>query len=91
VGCLFLLTFPFNILFAVDTDILNYALTLEHLESTFYHQSLRKYSKEDFANAGYPSWVRDRFEQISAHEQTHVDFLSKALETKAVKPCEYKL
>jgi hypothetical protein len=49
------------------------------------------YSEKDFHDAGYPSWVRDRFKQIAAHEQTHVDFLSKALGDKAVRACEYNL
>ncbi|KAJ6507431.1 ferritin-like domain-containing protein [Mycena vitilis] len=73
-------------------EILNFALTLEHLESAFYQEALTRYSSSDFAAAGFPDWVRGRFEQIRDHEATHVTFLSTALATagaQAVKPCEY--
>lgn len=74
-----------------DIDVLNFALTLEHLENTFYAQALAKYSAKDFENDGLPPWVRGRFEQILTHEATHVQFLTAALGDKAVKPCEYAL
>ncbi|KAJ7207132.1 ferritin-like domain-containing protein [Mycena pura] len=77
---------------STDPQILNFALTLEHLESAFYSQTLAKFSPAQFAAAGYPSWVRGRFEQISDHENIHVTFLSTALaaaKATAVKPCEY--
>ncbi|KAG9001712.1 hypothetical protein FRB90_011553 [Tulasnella sp. 427] len=72
-----------------DTDILQYALTLEHLENTFYHNALAKFNDTAFTNAGYADFVRERFVEIGQHEQAHVDFLSKALGDKATKPCEY--
>ncbi|KAI8996677.1 ferritin-like domain-containing protein [Trametes punicea] len=73
----------------MDVDVLNFALTLEHLENAFYTRGLAKYSEKDFENNGLPAWVRGRFEQISQHEAEHVKFLSDALGDKAVKPCEY--
>ncbi|CDO77746.1 hypothetical protein BN946_scf184993.g9 [Trametes cinnabarina] len=73
----------------IDIDVLNFALTLEHLENAFYTQGLAKYSPQDFERQGYPDWVRGRFEQISGHEAEHVKFLSSALGDTAVKPCEY--
>ncbi|KAG9005900.1 hypothetical protein FRB90_010158 [Tulasnella sp. 427] len=73
-----------------DTDILQYALTLEHLENTFYHDALAKFDDKAFTDAGLPSFARQRFTQIGEHEQAHVDFLSKALGDKATKPCQYK-
>lgn len=72
-----------------DTDILQYALTLEHLESKFYREALAKFDEKDFTDAGLPDFARKRFVQIGEHEKTHVDFLSTALGDIAVKPCEY--
>ncbi|KAJ6569790.1 ferritin-like domain-containing protein [Mycena vulgaris] len=75
-----------------DPQVLNYALTLEHLEATFYKQNLDKFSDADFIKAGYPEWTRGRFTQIRDHEATHVEFLKTALEAagvKAVLACEY--
>ncbi|PWN99963.1 hypothetical protein FA09DRAFT_282434, partial [Tilletiopsis washingtonensis] len=70
----------------IDTVILNYALTLEHLENAFYKQLP---SAAAFKKAGYKSAVHKRFQQISAHEASHVKFLTTALGDKAVAACEY--
>ncbi|KAF7376693.1 Protein rds1 [Mycena sanguinolenta] len=75
-----------------DPQVLNFALTLEHLESAFYQQGLDHFSPSDFAAAGFPDWARARFEQIREHEATHVEFLSTALGlagVSAVAPCKY--
>ena len=71
-----------------DGDVLNYALTLEHLEAAFYSGALNQFSAEDFASAGYPDWVRNRIAQISAHETSHVEFLSTALGAAGITPTE---
>lgn len=73
-----------------DTDILNYALTLEHLENNFYATYLAQFSQDDFKAAGYPDWVRGRISQIGAHEAQHVALLSGALGDAATQPCTYK-
>ncbi|KAG8729481.1 hypothetical protein FRC12_020949 [Ceratobasidium sp. 428] len=73
-----------------DTDILNYALTLEHLENAFYKGALEKFDANAFKKAGFKPFVRGRFQQIADHEATHVQFLSGALGDKATKPCTYK-
>ncbi|KAK8865670.1 hypothetical protein IAR55_000815 [Kwoniella newhampshirensis] len=73
-----------------DTQILQYALTLEHLESTFYSTALDRFSESDFTAAGYPSWVRGRISQIAEHERQHVDLLSGALGKDKVDACQYK-
>ena len=73
----------------IDTVILNYALTLEHLEATFYRESLETYDADAFRAAGYPDWVRQRFVEIGGHEKAHVDFLTKALGNQAVAACTY--
>lgn len=62
-----------------DAQILNYALTLEYLESTFYNQSLEKFSKADFDAAGLPSYFYGDLKEIAADETAHVNFLSGAL------------
>jgi rubrerythrin len=74
-----------------DTVILQYALTLEHLEDTFYHQALSKFDDKAFKKAGFPSWVRGRFAQIAEQEASHVAFLTTALGADAVPACSYKL
>ncbi|KII87683.1 hypothetical protein PLICRDRAFT_42190 [Plicaturopsis crispa FD-325 SS-3] len=73
-----------------DTSILQFALTLEHLENAFYTGGLAKYTAEDFAAAGLPDWVRPRFVEIAEHEATHVQFLESALGADAVQACTYK-
>lgn len=57
--------------------------------SAFYKGALAKYDAAAFANDGMPIFVRNRFVQIGAHEQAHVDFLSGALGSAATKPCTY--
>lgn len=74
-----------------QTQILQYALTLEHLENAFYHGGLAKFGAQAFEKAGFPSYVRGRIAQIGQHEQSHVDFLSKALGSSAVAACQYSL
>ena len=76
---------------SLDTEVLQYALTLEHLENTFYSEGLDKLDEQAFADAGYPPWVRARFEQIKGHEATHVQVLSAALGDAAPQPCTYNL
>ena len=69
--------------------MLQFALTLENLESTFYNQALDRFDEQAFANAGYEPWVRGRFEQIREHQQMHVDVLTQALGSDAPQPCTY--
>ncbi|TFY81407.1 hypothetical protein EWM64_g2609 [Hericium alpestre] len=72
-----------------DTDILNFALTLEHIENRFYLQGLQNFSQQDFDTAGLPSGTRGFYQQILQHEQTHVDNLTSILGGSAVQECTY--
>jgi hypothetical protein len=75
----------------LETDILNFALGLEHLESAFYTQGLANFTAQDFETAGFNATVYTDFQQIALHEYTHVQFLQKALGKDAVQPCTYEL
>lgn len=75
-----------------DVDILNYALTLEHLEDKFYREALALFSEADFAAAGLDSTFYANLKETSFDEVTHVAFLTGRIEAagaKAVKECTY--
>ncbi|KAJ3020804.1 hypothetical protein HKX48_000185 [Thoreauomyces humboldtii] len=79
---------------AGDLFVLNYALTLEHLESTFYQQALDKFQASDFSSAGFDPALRDQFMTVHSHEATHVTALQSVINGTfgagmAVPPCEY--
>jgi rubrerythrin len=60
-------------------DVLNYALTLEHLEYAFYRDGLQQFSAEDFADAGYAANVYEWFGIIRDHEMEHVDTITTVI------------
>ncbi|KAJ3157625.1 hypothetical protein HDU89_000001 [Geranomyces variabilis] len=79
---------------STDLFVLNYALTLEHLESTFYKTALAKFSAADFQAAGFDPAIRDQFLTVQSHEDTHVTTLTSVIEAtfgagNAVPACEY--
>jgi len=73
-------------------DVLNYALTLEHLEYAFYRDGLEEFSADDFTAAGYAPNVYDFFGEIRDHELEHVETLTSVigdLGGEAVEEAEY--
>lgn len=75
-----------------DVDVLNYALTLEHLEDKFYRDGLANFTLADFAAAGFDATFYANLVETSKDETTHVSFLSGALEAAGavpVKECVY--
>ncbi len=77
-----------------DVDILNYALTLEHLEYAFYRDGLEKFGERELEGAkvfdGLGRYLRNRayqnFVRIRNHEKTHVDTLVSVIESLDGKP-----
>lgn len=63
-------------------DVLNFALTLEMLESTFYNMGMG-------ASGLIPSGDRAVFGQIQKHENAHVAFLKSALGSSAIGPLQF--
>lgn len=75
-----------------DADILQFALTLEHLENVFYKGALDKFTKADFHAAGLSAAYYTNLEYISHDEESHVELLTSALAAAGAMPvtaCEY--
>jgi len=79
-----------------DLDVLNYALTLEHLEDAFYQQGLEMFSEEDFANAealqSQPEEARQAVygyvQTVGEHESIHAQVLTQAVDLLGGVPAE---
>ena len=76
-------------LLIVIVEILNFALTLEHLEDFFYRDAINNYTQQDFIDAGFADPFYDNLQKVSFDETTHVDFLTTALGDAAVAECTY--
>jgi hypothetical protein len=68
-----------DLMLETPVDVLNYALTLEHLEHAFYRDGLEEFAAEDFTAAGYSANVYDYFGLIRDHEREHVDTITKVI------------
>ncbi|RPD60627.1 hypothetical protein L226DRAFT_552389 [Lentinus tigrinus ALCF2SS1-7] len=73
-----------------DIDVLQYALTIEHIANAYYKGALAEFDDKVFADAGYSHDVRNRFVEIGSHEAAHVKLLSDILGSKATQPCIYE-
>ncbi|MBA3874096.1 MAG: ferritin-like domain-containing protein [Anaerolineae bacterium] len=63
-----------------DLDVLNYALTLEHLEYAFYRDGLNRFKFADLDNTGRPSEHLGRYlTLVRDHERIHVSTLTNAI------------
>ncbi len=67
--------------------VLNYALTLEHLENAFYRDGLDQFDEAAFEEAGVGP-ARERLVQIGEHEQEHVDTLTQVVTDLGGEPVE---
>jgi len=77
-----------------DVDVLNYALTLEHLENAFYRDGLDTFSDEELIDAdalsAFGDHVRmavpDHLRAVGDHEAAHVSAISDTIETLGGTP-----
>ncbi len=74
--------------FADDIEILNYALTLEHLEASFYRDGLETLGADAFTDAGRPANVFGLLEEIRDHELAHVETLTGVITDLGGTPAE---
>ena len=73
--------------FDEPVDVLNYALTLEHLEAAFYRDGLEEFDEEAFEEADLGP-ARPFLEQIRDHEIEHVEVLTDTIGQLGGEPVE---
>lgn len=79
-----------------DVDVLNFALTLEHLEYAFYRDSIDRFCGEDYRQSAKLNQfgtrttndIEARFAEIRDHEETHVDTLTTVVEDLGGEPVD---
>jgi len=75
-----------------NLKVLNYALTLEHLEASFYRDALNKFTLDDFTANNLTQQDLDYFNDIAEHEAVHVSTLVQVIRSLggvAVEECQY--
>jgi len=60
-------------------DVLNYALTLEHLEAAFYRDGLAAIGVKGITDLGFKASVFDNLTAIGEHEAAHVTTLTDVI------------
>jgi hypothetical protein len=70
--------------FESDIDVLNYALTLEHIENAFYELA----ADFDLGEDGFNNSINDYVAQIGEHEAAHVDTLTSVISDSGGEPVE---
>ncbi|KAH7418930.1 ferritin-like domain-containing protein [Cadophora sp. MPI-SDFR-AT-0126] len=76
----------------IDAVILQYALTLEHLENAFYKKALSEWDEKAFTDAGFSSKFYDDLKYVAHDEEGHVVYLEAGLTAAGAMPvaaCEY--
>lgn len=80
-----------------DLEVLNYALTLEHLEATFYATGLEDFSDDELARADLVcgtlcpelrQMIPEHVRVVGDHEAAHVDTLVETIESLGGDPVE---
>ncbi|KAK2627350.1 hypothetical protein QTJ16_003316 [Diplocarpon rosae] len=76
----------------IDAVILQYALTLEHLENAFYKKALSEWDVEAFTDAGFSEKFYDDLKYVAHDEEGHVVYLEAGLAAAGAVPvaaCQY--
>jgi len=71
--------------FESDVDVLNYALTLEHLEFAFYRDGIDQF---DFGQDAFGNSINERLAEIRDHEGAHVETLTAVISDLGGEPVE---
>ena len=71
--------------FESDIDVLNYALTLEHLEFSFYRDGIDQFT---FGNDPFGQSIDTNLAAIRDHEGAHVDVLTQVITDLGGEPVE---
>ncbi len=79
---------PDDVPFESPVDVLNYALTLEHLEAAFYRDGLASIGREGITTWGYQDTVFDNLVAIGEHEAEHVAVLTQVITDLGGMPVE---
>ena len=75
-----------------DGTTLNYALALERMQLEYFTQGVKNFTQDDFAAQGFDEDVYLQVDEISRHEEFHVNYLESALQELGTDPvgnCTY--